>query len=130
MDTLPDAVHELLERPNIAHVATLMPDWAPHVSATWIGVEDGQPVVFTEPGSRKARNLDADPRLSVSVVDHDNPLRGVHLRGRVARRVEGDEAWAIIDRLSHVYQGGPYPRDLELVVYVVDVDRAVAHDYS
>ena len=130
MEALPHAVRELLQRPNVAHVATLLPDGAPHVAATWIGVEDGRPVFFTEPGSRKARNLDADPRLSVSVADHKNPLRMTHLRGRVAERLEGDDAWPIIDRLSHVYQGGPYPRDMELVVYVVAVERAIAHDYS
>lgn len=58
---LPDEVRELLTRPNLAHVATLMSDGMPHVVPTWVGV-DGERIVFlTGPRSQKARNLDGDP---------------------------------------------------------------------
>jgi hypothetical protein len=53
-----------------------------------------------------------------------------HVRGRVTRRIEGDEAWAIIDRLAQQYLGGPYPRELDRVVYRVAPERALAHDYG
>ena len=52
------------------------------------------------------------------------------IRGRVHERVEGDRAWEIIDRISHKYQGGPYPRDEELVVYLIEPERAWAKDFG
>jgi len=130
MKRLPDEVRELLERPNLAHVATVMADGMPHVVPTWVGLEDEQIVFLTGPGSQKARNLADDPRVSLSVADHEHPGRMAHVRGRVTRRIEGDEAWAIIDRLAQQYLGGPYPREFDRVVYRVAPERALAHDYG
>ncbi len=121
---LPDAVRELLEGPNLAHVATLLPDGAPHVVPVWIGLEGARPAFLTGPGSRKARNLASDPRVALSVVQHDDPLRMAHVRGRVAERLEGEEAWTVADRLAQEYLGAPYPRGEERVVFLVDIERA------
>jgi nitroimidazol reductase NimA-like FMN-containing flavoprotein (pyridoxamine 5'-phosphate oxidase superfamily) len=35
----------------------------------WVGVRDDHLVFFTQPGSRKARNLEHDPRVAGSVVE-------------------------------------------------------------
>lgn len=130
MSRMPEAVRELLERPNIAHVATVMADGMPHSVPTWVGVEGERVVFLTGPGSQKARNLRSDPRVSLSVVDHEQPTRMAHIRGRVTQRLEGDAAWAIIDRLAHEYIGGPYPREFDRVVFMVAPERAVSHDFS
>jgi PPOX class probable F420-dependent enzyme len=130
MDALPDAVRTLLLHPNIAHVATVMADGMPHVVPTWVGVEGEQIVFLTGPRSQKARNVDHDPRVSLSVSDHQQPASMAHVRGRVVDRLEGDDAWAIIDRLANEYIGADYPRGLERVVFVVDAEHAVAHDFS
>ena len=45
----------------------------------------------------------------MSVVDASNPYRNVHLRGRVAEVLEGEEALAVIDRISEKYTGAPFP---------------------
>jgi len=50
-------VRELCQAANQAHVATVLPDGAPHSVPVWIGVEGERVVFFTGPGSRKARNL-------------------------------------------------------------------------
>jgi hypothetical protein len=36
---LPDGVRALCDGANIAHLATLMPDGAPHSVSLWVGVE-------------------------------------------------------------------------------------------
>ena len=90
----------LLDGPNFGHVATILPDGSPHSVAVWIGVEGDRIVFFTQPSSRKARNLDADPRLAISVVDRENPYRSARLRGRVVETATGEAALAIVDRLS------------------------------
>jgi hypothetical protein len=66
-------------------------------------------VFFTTASSRKARNLAGDARLAMSLVDRDDPYRTAMLRGRVVRTIGGDEAWAVIDRISHKYTGRPFP---------------------
>jgi PPOX class probable F420-dependent enzyme len=124
---LPDDVRDLLDGPNLAHVATVMADGMPHVVPIWIGTMDDHVLFLTGPGSQKARNLASEPRVSVSVADRDEPTRMAHIRGRVTRRVEDDEAWAIIDQLAQVYIGGPYPRGMDRVVYIVTPERAVTH---
>jgi PPOX class probable F420-dependent enzyme len=61
------AVRDLIESDALAHVVTLNPDGAPHVSLAWIGL-DGDEVVFgTLPDQRKLRNLRRDPRISISI---------------------------------------------------------------
>lgn len=130
MSRLPDDVRELLDRPNLAHVATVMADGTPHAVPTWVGVLEGHIVFLTDPRSQKARNLTSEPRISLSVADHEQPTRMAHIRGRVTRRLEGDEAWRMIDQLAQTYLGGPYPRGVERVVYLVTPDRAVAHTFG
>jgi PPOX class probable F420-dependent enzyme len=88
-EALPDNVRELCDGPNYAHVATLMPDGAPHSVPIWVGVEADRLAFLTSPGSRKARNLDQDPRVAISVTAHDDPFTMAAIRGRVVERVEG-----------------------------------------
>lgn len=124
MTALPEDVRALLDGTNIAHVATVLPDGGPHSVPVWVGTDGDHVVFLTGPGSRKARNLAGDDRVALSFTAADDPFRMAYLRGRVAERVEGDEAWAIVDQLSTKYVGGPYPRDEERVVFRIAVDRA------
>ena len=125
MAPLPDEVRALLDGPNFAHVATLMPDGAPHSVAVWAGLEGDRVVFFTQPETRKARNLERDGRLAISLVDRENPYRTARLRGHVAGVLEGDEAFEVIDRLSRKYTGRDFPMRRG-VVFLVEVDRAAS----
>jgi PPOX class probable F420-dependent enzyme len=109
MTPLPADVRTLFEGPNYAHVATVLPDGGPHSVPVWAGMEDDRIAFFTQPGSRKARNLDRDPRVAFSIVDHENPYRMATVRGRVVDRVYGEAALEIMDRLSFKYTGKPFP---------------------
>jgi PPOX class probable F420-dependent enzyme len=120
---LPDDVRALLAGPNFAHLATLLPDGSPHSVAVWADVEGDRLFFFTQPGSRKARNLARDGRVAVSVVDRENPYRTAHVRGRVAETVEGEPALELIDRLADKYTGAPFPMRSG-TVYLVELDRA------
>ena len=42
-------------------------------------------VFFTQTTSLKARNLERDPRVAISMVDHDDPYLTARIRGRVMR---------------------------------------------
>ena len=89
---LPADVRALFEAPNYAHVATLLPDGGPHTVPVWAGIEDGVIAFLTSPGSRKARNLAADPRVAISVTGRENPYAMALVRGRV-RPLDASRPW-------------------------------------
>jgi PPOX class probable F420-dependent enzyme len=124
VNSLPENVRALIEAPNIAHVATVLPDGAPHSVPVWIGSEGDRLAFLTSPNSRKARNLAREPRVAISITDRGNPHTMAQIRGRVTERLEGDAAWVIIDRLSHKYIGQPYPLRTDRVVFLVQAERA------
>ena len=130
MIELSGLARDLFERANYAHVATLLPDGAPHSVPVWVGLEGGYIAFLTGPGSRKARNLERDTRVAVSVTDHAKPFTMAEVRGRVVRRVEGDEAWTIIDRIANKYTGRPYPLRTDRVVFLIEPEHAWAKAYG
>jgi hypothetical protein len=92
---------------------------------------EGDHLAFlTDPNSRKARNLARDARVAISVTDRDQPFTMAQIRGQVIHRIEGEEAWRIIDRISHKYLGGPYPREQDRVVFLVRVDHVHSMGYA
>jgi PPOX class probable F420-dependent enzyme len=127
---LPADVRALFEAPNYGHVATILPGGEPHSVPTWIGVEDGKIAFLTSPGSRKARNLIADPRVAISVTDHGNPYVMAQVRGHVAALVDGDPAWEIIDRIARKYTGQPYPLRTDRIVFLIEADHARAQGFG
>lgn len=129
MTKLPDAVRILFEGPNYAHIATVLPDGGPHSVPLWVGLEGDRIAFLTQPASRKARNVERDPRVAISVTDRDRPNAMAQVRGRVTERLEGEEAWTIIDRISHKYTGQPYPVRTDRVVFLVDPERVWAETF-
>jgi PPOX class probable F420-dependent enzyme len=107
--TIDDDTRALLEGPNYVHLATLMADGSPHSVAVWAGLEGDLVCFFTQPGSLKARNVERDARVALSVTAHDDPYRTAQLRGRVVGTRDGDEALAVMDRLSRKYTGADFP---------------------
>lgn len=116
-------VRRVLDGTSIAHLATVLPDGAPHAAPVFIGTHGDRVVFFTGPGMRKARNLRRDPRVALSIAPVDDPFTPVVVRGRVAEWIEGDAAWEIVDRLAAKYTGAPYPRDHERVVAVIEPEH-------
>ena len=105
---LSDEMKALLDAPNFAHLATLMPDGSPHSVPVWVGREGDRVLICTGEGSLKAKNTRRDPRVSLSVVDFHNPYREAQLRGRVVEhRSDGD--FKYMDAISHKYTGKPFP---------------------
>ena len=102
--TLSENVKKLFLEPNFAHLATIMPDGSPQVTAVWVEMEGDRIVVNTAEGRIKPRNVRRDPRVAISIVRQDNPYQSAFIRGRVVElRHEGaDES---IDRLAKKYMG-------------------------
>src|SRR5437870_4808468 len=80
---LSDEIKALLDAPNFAHLATLMPDGSPQSVPVWVGREGDRILICTGEGSLKAKNTRRDPRVALSIVDFRDPYLEVQLRGRV-----------------------------------------------
>lgn len=105
---LPAELLELLRRPSLCFVATLMPDGSPQLTQTWVTTDGDHVVINTPDRSQKARNLARDQRVAVSVADPGGARRYFTVRGRViATTTEGGAEH--IDELSGKYLGRPYP---------------------
>ncbi|HEY4027522.1 MAG TPA: TIGR03618 family F420-dependent PPOX class oxidoreductase [Candidatus Dormibacteraeota bacterium] len=130
MITLPTNVRRLIDGVNYAHIATVLPDGGPHSVPLWVEMEGDHIAVLTSPKSRKARNLDRDPRVAISMTDHAQPYAMAWVRGRVARRLEDDDALEVIDRLSVKYTGQPYPLRTDRVVFLIEPEHADAVAYG
>ena len=124
MAALPPEVRELFEGANFAHLATLMPDGSPHSVAVWAGLEGDTIVFFTQEGSLKARNIARDPRVAISITDHDDPYQTAQLRGEVVEVRGVEAAHALSDELALRYTGEPFPfKPPTARAYVVEVHK-------
>lgn len=95
---------ELLQAKNFCNVATLRSDGSIHAAPVWIDVQDGQPVLNTAEGRAWPRNLERDPRVTLTIQNMENPYEYLEIRGRVAERTtEGADAH--IDAMAKKYMG-------------------------
>ena len=101
---LSERARRALEAANFAAIATSMPDGAPHVSTVWIDADGDDVLVNTAEGRVKTENVRRDPRVSISVLDRDDPYDQVVIHGTVVD-VSTDGADAHIDRLAKKYLG-------------------------
>jgi PPOX class probable F420-dependent enzyme len=100
---------ELLKGRNFCIVATHREDGSIHSVPIWIDVQDGRPVLNTAEGRAWPRNLERDPRVTLTVPNMENPYEYLEVRGRVAERTH-DGADAHIDSLAKKYIGADeYP---------------------
>jgi PPOX class probable F420-dependent enzyme len=95
---------ELLRAKNFCHISTLRPDGSVQTAPVWVDVQDGLPVVNSAEGRAWPRNLERDPRATLTVQNMENPYEYVEIRGHVAERTH-DGADAHIDSLAKKYLG-------------------------
>jgi PPOX class probable F420-dependent enzyme len=97
----------ILNGRHFATVATVNPDGSPEATVVWIET-DGTYVYFNTAFPRlKARNLERDPRVAITVFDPKHPYDDVlAIRGRAELIRDGADEH--IDKLSRMYKGEPF----------------------
>jgi PPOX class probable F420-dependent enzyme len=130
--SLNDAVRKLLDDPNCAVLATLNPDGGPQTSVVWVGREGDDLVISTAAGRRKEKNVRRDPRVSLTVYDHEDPLRYAEIRGLAT--VTEDVGRELVVRLAEAYEGPgageqflQLPPDVVRVVLRITPQRVVGN---
>ncbi|HEX9318630.1 MAG TPA: PPOX class F420-dependent oxidoreductase [Nitrososphaeraceae archaeon] len=99
------AIRKLFEGKNFVFVASLMEDGSPHVTPTWVDIEDGTILVNTAIGRTKQKNISRDGRVALAIADQSNPYDMVTVRGKVVQQITGPVAEEHIDKLAKKYMG-------------------------
>jgi PPOX class probable F420-dependent enzyme len=96
---------------NFGFLGTVNKDGSPQVTPTWIDIiekeenEDGREEIIlinTAMDRLKQKNVSRDPRVSISIVDEDNPYSMVTIKGRVVEQTTAG-ANEHIDKLAKRY---------------------------
>jgi PPOX class probable F420-dependent enzyme len=101
-EKIPANYVDLFQKRAFGSLATLMPDGRPQVTPVWIDMEGGRLVVNSAKGRAKDKNMRRDPRVSIAVIDPDNPYRYLEIRGRVVEVTESG-ADQHIDKMAKKY---------------------------
>ncbi|MDQ3182864.1 MAG: PPOX class F420-dependent oxidoreductase [Actinomycetota bacterium] len=120
-------VLELARAPNFAALTTLLPGGHPQTQVMWVDANEQHLLINTEVHRQKFRNVERDPRVTVTIWDKEDPYRFVEVRGEVVEKVKGQEARKHIDELSQKYRGKPYQTQIrsERVVLRIAPSRQV-----
>jgi PPOX class probable F420-dependent enzyme len=103
---IPESHKDLLERPVIVSLATVLPDGQPQVTPVWIDYDGEYLRVNSAAGRQKDKNMRRDSKVTIMALDPDNGYRWLEVRGEV---VEIDESAGLehINRLSAKYRNQP-----------------------
>jgi len=110
-------ITEFMARSRIATLATIGPNGAPHLTAMWYAVIDGELWFETKAKSQKAVNLRRDPRVTclLEAGQTYDQLRGVAIEGHAEIIDDPDKLWAVGVSVWERYTG-PYREEVRPAV--------------
>lgn len=100
--TIPDTHLDLLQTPVHGVLTTIMPDGTPQSSIIWVDYDGEYVLINTTLERQKGRNMRANPKVTILVLDPKNSSRWIEVRGEVKEITqEGAEDHA--DKLTQRY---------------------------
>jgi PPOX class probable F420-dependent enzyme len=116
-------IDALLSAPSIAVLCTAGADLRPHGAPVWFEHEGDEIRILIDGSSRKARNIAANPQVSLVVDTREPPYRGVIIGGTA--RLNGPDP-ALRRRLASRYLGENVGRAyIERTATMDETDRCV-----
>lgn len=79
----------------------------------WVDADEDHVLINTGVHRATFRNVDADPRVTVTIWDVDDAYRHAGVRGRVTDIITGEPAREHIEACAQRYLGRTYPRAIE-----------------
>ncbi len=95
---------DLLCGPVHGILTTLMPDGQPQSSVVWVDYDGVHVLINTTLERQKGRNMQANPRVTLLVIDPTNGSRWIEVRGKVVG-ITVDGAEHHVDYLTQRYTG-------------------------
>jgi PPOX class probable F420-dependent enzyme len=135
LDELAPIYRALLDRPITVTLGLIGPDGRPSLTPMWFDHADGKVLINTAAHRPKTGWIRANPRLTVLLVNPDNPYHWVQIKCTVEQEKRerdpgGEEVTAQVDRLWTKYTGNPPPYGLrdpaieeERIMFVCRIDR-------
>ncbi len=103
---IPGSHKDLLEGPVNVVLTTMMPDGQPQSTPVWCNMDGNTLLINTMRQFRKAKNILANPKVSLLAYQLKEPLRNIEVRGRVVEMTE-DGALEHLNELNLLYTGLP-----------------------
>ncbi len=128
MVSIPENVRDLFERPIVSVLATLMADGQPQLTPVWCDYDGKYVRINTARGRQKDRNMTKRARVTVLLMDPQNPYHWVEVRGHIVETTEAG-AREHIDQLARKYTGKNYvyqQPDQVRVLYRIEPDKVNA----
>ena len=67
-----NAIRKLFEGKDFVFIDSLMKDGSPHVTPTWVDIENGTVLVNTAVGRIQQKNISRDGRVALAIADQNN----------------------------------------------------------
>ena len=104
LNKIPDKYRDLLDRPIVVSLATLMSDGPPQVQPVWCSFDGTHILVNTEKSRQKYRNMSQRRAVTILAIDPDDDTRWLEVRGVVVGETE-EGVNEHIDELARLYLG-------------------------
>jgi PPOX class probable F420-dependent enzyme len=104
---IPSTHLDLFQKPVHGVLTTIMPDGAPQSSIVWVDYDGEHLLINTTLERQKGRNMAANPKVTLLVIDPQDTSRWIEVRGQV-EEMTSDGAEAHADRLTQRYTGKQY----------------------
>jgi PPOX class probable F420-dependent enzyme len=101
---VPDSHRDLLVRPIHGILSTIMPTGQPQASLVWVDYDGTHVLINTALGRQKCRNMQANSKVTLLVVDPNKTDRWIEVRGRVTE-ITTHGAIPHADKLAQRYTG-------------------------
>lgn len=101
---IPDSHKDLLEKPLITTMVTVMADGQPQATVVWRHYDGNHILVSTTRGRQKERNLRDNPKTTLMTIDPQNPYRYIEIRG-IVEEVTEEGGIDLINTLAQNYTG-------------------------
>jgi PPOX class probable F420-dependent enzyme len=100
--TIPNTHRDLFQEPIHGVLTTMMPDGMPQSSIVWVDYDGEYVLINTTLERQKGRNMQANPKGTILVIDPQDSSRWIEVRGQV-REMTQDGAEAHADKLTQRY---------------------------
>jgi PPOX class probable F420-dependent enzyme len=107
MAPVPPEARQVLESDALAHLVTLNPDGSPQITCVWVGLDGDEIVAAHLFPQQKLRNIERDPRVSLSIEATETNDIGMRqylvVHGRA--RITDGGAPELLSQLAQTYIG-------------------------
>ncbi len=131
---IPESHRDLLERPVLAALATLMPDGQMQVTPVWCTYDGTYVIVNATADRQKHKNMVERPHVTLMLLDPENAFRYLEIRG-IVEIITAEGGGESMNEMSLKYTGQPKrygieapPREeSERILYKIKPLRVNAH---